>query len=307
MISAAPAQRRRWLFWTAGLLFVLAAAAGIWARPPGAKRAKQGPVEAPETSFLQAYPALEDPARFIRSTDRRRAVVLIHGYWLHLKMENVVRAIFKDWQKKGSTLVTVLGKDSDVFAFAYGQTLPLEKIAGLKALADGVLRLRRLGYTEIVLVGHSAGGLVAREFIEDHPEAGVTKVVQVCSPNGGCAYAQIKLVPKNHRPFLDSLCKAGREKCLRERADKQIPSGVQFVCVITAEDFVVPCKCQWTGDLQAQGVPAVRIDLGHRQVMRDARAARQLAELIRQRQPRWSGAEVAAAQKDFFKVKKAKP
>jgi pimeloyl-ACP methyl ester carboxylesterase len=268
---------------------------------------ENAPAQAPEVRFLQVYPAIEDPTQFTRSSGQRRAVVLIHGYWLHLKAEKVGKAIFKEWQEKDSVLVKTLGKDADVFAFAYGQTVEIEKIAGHKALADGIANLRKMGYTEIVLLGHSAGGLVAREFVEDHPGAGVTKVVQVCTPNGGCAYAEIKLVPKNHRAFLFSLGKAGREKCLRQRADKRIPASVQFVCIITAEDYVVPCKCQWTSDLQEQGVPAVRIDLGHRQVMRDTRAAKTLAEIIRQRQPRWSVTDVAAARKRFFNVKKEKP
>jgi pimeloyl-ACP methyl ester carboxylesterase len=268
--------------------------------PPKAETA----VEPPEVKFVQVHPAMKEPGQFIRSRSQGRAVVLIHGYWLHLKKERVNRAIFKDWQGKKSALVNTLGKDADVFAFAYGQTVSVEEIADLRPLTEGIRRLRGLGYSQIVLVGHSAGGLVAREFVEDHPASGVTKVVQVCAPNGGSFYADIKLVPKNHQPFVSSLCKTSRDKCLRERAGKKVPAAVQFVCVITAEDLVVPCKCQWTPDLQDQGVPAVRINVGHRQVMRQTGAAQQLAEIIRRRETRWSMAQVAAARKELLKPKK---
>jgi pimeloyl-ACP methyl ester carboxylesterase len=264
-----------------------------------------GNAEHPEVKFLQVFPAIKNPARFMRSEGRHRAVVLIHGYWLHFKKENVARAFFKDWQGRRSLLVKALAKDSDVYAVAYGESVSVEEVADLPELGQGVARLRKLGYEQIVLVGHSAGGLVAREFVEDHPDAGVTKVIQVCAPNGGSIYADLKLIPKNQRLFVDSLCKAGRDKCLHLRAGKKIPPGVQFLCVLTIEDLVVPCRAQWTPDLQSQGVPVVRVDVGHRQVMRKRSSAQKIAELVRQRHTRWSKSEVAAVRDDLFKPKKA--
>src|SRR4051812_21928516 len=40
-----------------------------------------------------------------RSPDQGRAVVLIHGFILHLTEEGVARAEFRDWQKPGCLLV----------------------------------------------------------------------------------------------------------------------------------------------------------------------------------------------------------
>lgn len=258
----------------------------------------------PETRFIQVYPALKQPAQFIRSEGRHRAVVLIHGYWLHFSKTRVGRAMFKVWQDKDSPLVTTLGKDSDVFAFAYGQTVSVEEIAHLPSLREGISKLRRLGYREIVLLGHSAGGLVAREFAEDFPRVGVTKVVQVCAPNGGSVYAEVGLIPKNQKSFVSSLSPTARARCLLERADKKIPTGVQFVCVVGLEDSLVPCRCQWTRDLQDQGVPVIRLKAGHRQIMRQTSLARKLAEVVRAPQLRWKAEEVAAAIQDLFKTKK---
>ena len=49
-----------------------------------------------------------------------------------------------------------------------------DRIAGSAALADNIRRVRQLGYKEIILLGHSAGGVIVRQFVEDHPDAGVT-------------------------------------------------------------------------------------------------------------------------------------
>jgi pimeloyl-ACP methyl ester carboxylesterase len=276
----------------------LVAAAAVEAAPRGA--ADQGAARV-ETRFIQVHPAAAESKGFVRSTDKRRAVVLIHGYWLHFTKTRVHQALFKPWQEKGSPLVTTLGKDSDVFAFAYGQTVSVEAITQLPGLKGGIDRLRQLGYSEIVLLGHSAGGLVAREFVENCPRAGVTKVVQICAPNGGTAYAEVGLIPKNQKAFVASLAPAARQKCLQARADKKIPAGVQFVCLVGADDAVVPCRCQWTRDLQDQGIPVLCLHTGHRQIMRRTPLAQKIAEVIRTPQPRWKANQVAAARLDVFK------
>ena len=107
------------------------------------------------------------------------------------------------------------------------------EVAALPGFADNLRKLKQLGYTDLVLVGHSAGGLVARHFVEDYPDAGVTKVVQVCTPNGGSFWANFRVgVRKSQRAFLGSLTRDGREQCLRERGDKRIPPSVDFVCLV---------------------------------------------------------------------------
>jgi pimeloyl-ACP methyl ester carboxylesterase len=256
-----------------------------------------------ETKFIQVHPALVDPSKPIKSKNHDRAVVLIHGYWLHVSKEEVPHAKFKPWQTAGSVLVSTLAKESDVFAFAYGQCVGVEDVAHHASLGAAVASLKKLGYKEIVLIGHSAGGLVARYFVEDFPDAGVTKVVQLCSPNGGCTYAEIKLIPKNQRPFLKSLTKTGREHCLQERAGKKFPAKVQIVCVVGADDALVSCACQWSQDLQDQGVPAVRFTTGHRLIVRKAAPAEKIAQIVREAYPRWDAKQVDAARKLFFKPK----
>src|SRR5437763_1812660 len=80
-----------------------------------------------ESKFEQVAPPL--PAgRVARSPMQTRAVLLIHGYRPHLIETSVARPDFRDWQKPGALLVRELARDSDVFAFSYGQDGDLDAI-----------------------------------------------------------------------------------------------------------------------------------------------------------------------------------
>jgi pimeloyl-ACP methyl ester carboxylesterase len=259
-----------------------------------------------ESSFAQIAP-VPPGGRPTRSPGQTRAVVLIHGFTIHLGERAVPRAILHGWQRPQSLLVRELAEDADVFAFAYGQNVSLEDVVKKGGLGGAVRQLRQLGYRDLVLVGHSAGGLIARQFVEDHPEAGVTKVVQVCSPNGGSPAAAAG-VARSQRVFLDCLTIDGRQRCLKARADIAIPPGVQFVCVVgTGDDTgggdgVVSCPCQWTADLQRQGIPAVALPVAHYEAMRTLRGAEGLAEVVRRDQFRWCPDRVREARVEVLRL-----
>lgn len=267
--------------------------------PPSAVPA--GPVD---TLFIQAYPPPLSPMRFERSRGQTRAIVLLHGLKLHLLRENVAQAQFRDWQLPGSKLVEVLAAEGDVYAFAYSQNAPVDTVADAPALHAGLRRLRAAGYAEIVLLGHSAGGLIARRLVEDYPTSGVTKVIQVCTPNGGCSLAKLDWLCHAQRAFVESLGKSARRLSLRARGCRAIPPTVQFVCVVGTTngfgDLVVSDAAQWPKDLRDQGIPAVRFWTGHFWVTRNRADARKLAELVRSDHPRWDTARVAALKKTIL-------
>jgi len=258
-----------------------------------------------ETHFVQVAPFLRDVADGVRSPGQDRAVVLIHGLSLHLlDKDKVATPLLREWQKPESVLVKWLARDADVFAFAYAQTVAADEVAAAPDLGADVRLLRRLGYRSVVLVGYSAGGLIARRFVEDDAGAGVTKVIQVCTPNGGSSWARLQAVRSNQVTFLASLTKASRERALAERADKRIPPHVEFVCVVGTGsvhgDGLVACRRQWTEDLQRQGVPAYPLNITHWHALRSPRAAPLLADLVRLPQPRWDPAQVAAARRQIL-------
>ena len=268
----------------------------------------------PDTRFAQVAPAYREGAALQRSLAQGRAVVLLHGLRLHpFSSRNVTRAELHSWQRPDSPLVKALSADADVFAYAYSQEVPLETVADAPALRDAVRRLKALGYREVVLVGHSAGGLVARQLVEDYPDVGVTRVVQVCAPNGGSGWAKARVaVRKNQELFLSSLSKRDRTLSLRERAEKRIPATVEFVCVVARlhvplvaprdkgqklmhGDGFVSAVCQWTPELQQQGIPAVVVSAGHSGVMHGQPGIDLIARLVRQHVGRWDAAAVTAA------------
>ncbi len=259
-----------------------------------------------ETQFFQVAPAAVIPGQVLPSPGQRRAVVLIPGLHVHpLSDASVPRAYAAVWQKPGSPMVRTLARDADVFAFTYGQAVPVTQVAGQPALRAGVRRLRQAGYTEVVLVGFSAGGLIARQFVEDEPDACVTKVVQVCAPNAGSSWAELKVgVRPSQRPFLQSLTKEARLEWQQARRDRRIPTGVQFVCVIGTGlgtgDGLVSSHSAWSEDLQRQGIPAYTLATEHLHAVRSEEGVRLIAELVRDDVPRWDALQVEAMRKHLW-------
>jgi pimeloyl-ACP methyl ester carboxylesterase len=259
-----------------------------------------------ETRFVQVAPAAVNPGQLLPSAGQRRAVVLIPGLHVHpFSDASVPRAYFAAWQKPTSPLVRALARDADVFAFTYGQAVPVTEVAGQPGLRTGVRRLRQAGYAEVVLVGFSAGGLVARQFVEDEPDAGVTKVVQVCAPNAGSSWAELRVgVRPSQRPFLRSLTKEARLEWLQARGGRRIPARVEFVCVIGTGlgtgDGLVASRSAWPEDLQRQGIPAATLPTQHLSAMRCEEGVRLVAELVREEQPRWDAAQVEALRRRLW-------
>ena len=164
-----------------------------------------------ETQFVQVAPAAHELTDARRSPGQDRAVVLIHGLLLHpIHSSAIKRPELHNWQRSESLFVNVLARESDIYAFAYSEDGPADEVSEAPTLLAGVRRLRAMGYRSVVLIGHSAGAIVAREFVEDHPDAGVTKVIQVCPPNGGSPWASWHLIQPKQAGFMESLTKPAR-------------------------------------------------------------------------------------------------
>ncbi|HTU20557.1 MAG TPA: alpha/beta hydrolase [Gemmataceae bacterium] len=254
-----------------------------------------------ETSFVQVAPA-KDPQHWWNAPGKRRAVVLIHGLLVHpFSKTNVGRPHLHSWQKSDCLLVKRLAQDADVFSFAYAQTVSVDEVAECPELERRVRKLRKDGYREIVLIGHSAGGVIARQLVEDHPDCGVTKVIQVCAPNVGSGWAKWQTVRSNQIDFLDSLTKPARRRSLSQRADKAIPKHIDFACVVgtgtVVGDGLVLTRSQYPPDLQKQGIPAYPFSSTHWMVLRSQKGTALVARLVREPQPRWDEKQVEAVRR----------
>ena len=258
-----------------------------------------------ETVFRQLRPKPSEEGAFEKSDDRSRAVVMIQGLKPHLISNDRVRsAVPSGWQKANSALGKALAPHADLYAFYYSQNVAVDKISEAKnddgrTFGDFVGRLKKLGYKKIVLVAYSAGGLVARQFVEDHPDSGVTKVIQVSPPNGGTSWGKHPiLVPKAQEPFLESLTKEARRKVNEARAKekKKIPDAVEFVVVMGSVldrgDLILRRSSQWSKELRDQRIPMVELNRIHYLTVRSKKGARKIAELVTTPQPRWSAEKV---------------
>lgn len=264
------------------------------------------PVTPVETFYLQVAPAPRAAREVLRSPEQFRAVVLIHGLRVHpFNFKNVTRPVLHEWQKPGSLVVKLLAQNADVYSFAYAQNEAVEVISAGPGLKDCVQRLQKLGYRSIVLVGFSAGGLLARHFVEDNPDCGVTRVIQVCAPNGGSNWAEFRALLPTQDRFLYSLTREARQVILHERAGKSIPATVEFVCIVGtgvgSGDGLVLSRCQWTEELQRQGVPCYSVDSTHWQVPRIRSGAELIARLVREPVQRWNERQVAEARRHILK------
>ena len=258
--------------------------------------------DAIETRFVQVHPFPQDTAVMERTKGQERAVLLVHGLRLNpLAGAKVGQVHFHEWQKPNSPFVRALSRQADVFAFSYGQSTSLEEVSQHPALPSAIKKLAFLGYREIVLVGHSAGGVLARMLIEDQPNLPVTRVVQVSAPNLGSSWANVNLAtPKDQDLFMQSLTKKERQRSLEKRADKTIPATVEFLSIVGISgqvgefrgDGLVACQSQWPEDLQKQGIPAVRLVASHFTMLRSRQTADRVAELICTAQPRWTPDQV---------------
>ncbi len=106
------------------------------------------------------------------------------------------------------------------------------------------------------------------------------------------------------KPFMHSLTSQSRTQFLADRGDRRIPAHIDFVCVVGnglfSSDGVVSARSQWSEDLQIQGVPAVPLSAEHWTALRNERGLEVIARLVRERQPRWDAARVAAMRKQLF-------
>jgi pimeloyl-ACP methyl ester carboxylesterase len=250
----------------------------------------------------QAFPGPWSAKKLQRSEDCELAVVLVHGLDLHHDSSPAKEARPQKWQGSTSTLVKALSRYGDVFSISYPQTSAVEEIADFPELHSALARIKGFGYTQLVLMGHSAGGLIVRHFVEDRPDTGITRVVQVATPNAGAHLADwgVKLgqFGRDQEPFVKSLGPAHRAAVLKNRHGRLVPAGIDFVTVVcvTAEggkgDGVVSRQSQWPLDLQEQRIPCVRVHTNHHEVMLNDDSVKVLCALAAEPQPRWSAARV---------------
>jgi hypothetical protein len=232
-----------------------------------------------------------------------RAVLLIPGLKLHpLRPSLVARPELHSWQEPNSDLVRTLSKDFDVFSFGYAQITTLDAVAQSPGLRDVVANIQKAGYKEIVLVGHSAGGVIARLFVESYPDSGVTKVITVAAPHTGSELANLKSgYPRIQAAFVQSLTRDARMVAPPRKIDDKI----EMACVVcklkrVEGDGLVNLNSQWPEECRKLGIPAALVPGSHFEAMVGAAGVKTIGELAREKLIRWSPEDVDKARKVLF-------
>ncbi|AMV27672.1 Alpha/beta hydrolase family protein [Gemmata sp. SH-PL17] len=266
------------------------------------------PIPEPSTELWQVAPGTSAKVWTVtdKPSEKKRALVLIPGLHVHpLRPAKATKPELRDWQQPKSELVKALAKDFDVFAFGYSQTISADEVAQGPGLRDTVANLRKSGYTEIVLVGHSAGGVIGRQFVEQNPDAGVTRLIAIAAPFAGAEAATLNVgYPKVQAPFVKSLAPEARKEAMRGNKFA-LNADTEFACVVCRlkrgdTDGVVLVRSQWPEDLQQLGIPAVIAPVSHFDAMDNATTAKTILELAKGKLTRWSTEEVDTARKILF-------
>lgn len=239
---------------------------------------------------------------------RERAVVLVHGMKLFpFRPHKATLAEMHEFQQPDADLPRALAGTFDVYGFAYAQTLPVDAYCHAPGLRNAIARLKALGYREIVLIGHSCGGVIVRQFVESYPDAGVTKVIQVAAPNLGSDLAVLKTgYHKVQSAIVESCVPAVRQQMV-EQSRRLIPPRVEFACVVCKipgfdGDVLVWTDSAWPEDLQRQGIPAALVSINHFDAMKGAASVRLIVELAKERLVRWSPEQVEQARRVLFRL-----
>jgi pimeloyl-ACP methyl ester carboxylesterase len=235
-----------------------------------------------------------------------RAALLIPGLKIHpLRPALCARPERHLWQEPNADLVRTLAPDFDVFAFGYAQTAPLDAVAHSPGLRTAVDNLKQAGYKEVVLIGHSAGGVIARLFAAYYPDAGVTKVITVAAPHTGAEAANIQVgYARAQAPFIHSLAPNVRAAA-KVSIDPKLEQQVEMACVVCKlrrldGDGLVTLSSQWPDDCRSCGVPAVLVPVSHWDAMISPTSSRVIGELAREKLARWTAEDVEKARRLLF-------
>jgi len=251
------------------------------------------------TAAWQLVPPVEGELRTPQVT-KTKAVLCIPGLYPHpFRPTRATKPESHPWFESRAPLLAALAADFDVYAIGYAQTVPVDCVANCTGFKTTIQSLRDAGYTELILVGHSAGGLIAHQFIERNPKSGVTKLIPVAVPYSGSELAEINIgVPRTQASYIRSLAPTPRQDVLRAAAN--FPSSVEYcavVCKVTKlpNDILVGVESQWPAELRAQGLPATLVNANHFEILKSPQGVSTVVDLAKSKLVRWNADQTMQA------------
>ena len=206
-------------------------------------------------SFAQLFAARFPELPLVRDP-QRTAVLLLHGY---LCNRAVWRALLESGTLAGRNVATL--DLEPIFG-------PIERYA--QVIHDAVERLRgTTGAAQVVLVGHSMGGLAIRAYLRKFGDAAIVKVITLATPHHGTIFGALGAGSNAKQMTVGS-------RYMRELGEAMSPAlARKFVCVASRDDnLIVPRSSPLL-----PGARQVLLErVGHLALIEDARAWQTLAE-----------------------------
>jgi pimeloyl-ACP methyl ester carboxylesterase len=217
----------------------------------------------------------------LAATARAETLVLLQGYladenyWREMGITRVLAA--NGWADAGTLRTTGNGIRADrpvprshrrVYTLAFPSEAPLlVQLRYLERYLDAILNLHP--YESLILVGHSAGGVLGRLYMVEHPDTPVGALITFASPHLGAESAEIGALAGNSPlGWIAPLLGGGtlnRSQCLyidlvRERPgsllfwlNRQEHPSSRYICIVREDagllnfgDLVVPT---WSQDM----------------------------------------------------------
>jgi pimeloyl-ACP methyl ester carboxylesterase len=184
-------------------------------------------------------------------------ILLVHGFWCN---GAVWRALQRDWPEPGRALVAV-SLEPSYRSFT-------RQLDALGAAVQAVQRAS--GQSQVLLIGHSMGGLLARAYADRQPQQ-IRGVVCVAAPHRGTWFGELIYgreygPPSPRARWLQAYNLDTAERC-------RVPS----VCLWTADDnIVIPAGNSRMADGDNRSVP----DCGHLAAICDRQAVALIAAAV---------------------------
>ena len=205
------------------------------------------------------HPAQEQPGL------ARLPVLLVHGYG----------GCARQWAPVRAALLAAGFTTVDTFAYdAFTADIPTLAHRLGHAVGRLLARPEAEGAREVILVGHSLGGILVRYAVTvGGLDEQVRMAVTVATPHGGCALARLALGPTAAQLRPGSAL-------LRRLEGAAAPGHVRWIAYSAGADLVVPPA---RARLRPSVLAAVNVEVtgeGHLSILRSRRFARDLVERL---------------------------
>lgn len=201
-------------------------------------------------------PFLKTPNYTKHADNSRLPVLFLHGYTEnHLTWSPLLRALAKEEKRRRYYTLWMRPANASILRFREQANKKIDAI------------LKETGHSQVILIGHSMGGIVARAVMVEYGQSRIARVITIATPHLGTSWSFIfpatpALQMQSRGPFLAALKDEGRQ------------GSVPFLCIATVHDNIVaPFDQAWLAGAELMLISGV----AHVGLLHDKRVIERLA------------------------------